>query len=144
MIMRLVRDRLLTMACPPLRLVEGAAEYAARDTRPPDASLPAAFVVPLSSTAAPNGLAAGGFRQRIEEGFGVVLFHRNLRDPRGGAAALDLADDVIPAVRSALIAWQPTPAHEQVELRRAGLIAFDEGALAWREDYVTATHYRAS
>lgn len=144
MIMRLVRDRLLTTACPPLRLVEGAAEFASRDTRPPDASLPAAFVVPLLDTAGPNGLAAGGFRQRIEVGFGVVLFTRNLRDHRGGQAALDLADDIIPAVRAALIAWQPTPAHDQVELRAGRLIAFDEGAVAWREEFVTATHYRAS
>ena len=140
MILSAVIARLRSAAMPPLRLVDGAAEFAALDA--PPALLPAAYVIPLDTTAAPNGLAAGGFRQRVQEGFGVVLLHRNLRDPQGARAALDLADGVIPAVRAALMGWVPAPGWDQVELRAAGLTDMDEGVLAWREEFVTATHLR--
>jgi hypothetical protein len=142
MILRQVMQRLTHQASPPLRLVAGLAEFAVLQAPPGDGAMPAAFVVPIGTEAGRNGLAAGGFRQRLEESFAVILLHRNKRDPRGEQAALDLADHLIPAVRAALIAWQPMPEWEPVELRRSALLDMDDGVVAWREDYATAIQHR--
>jgi hypothetical protein len=142
MILRAVMERLTAQAMPPLRLVQGLAEFEALQAPPGDASMPAAYVVPLAMTAQPNNLAAGGFRQPLEESFAVILLHRNKRDSRGQEAALDLVDHVIPAMRRALFGWQPGPAWTQIEIRQGRLIDSTNGVLAWREDYVTATQMR--
>lgn len=144
MIQRLVSDRLHATIKPPFKLIEGLAEFAALEKPPANAALPAAYVMPISALGGPNNLAAGGFRQRIEEGFAVVILHRNLRDARGAAAALDLSDTLIPALRRALIAWTPATGWEQVEFRSGRLLDIEDQVLAWREDYVTATQYRAT
>lgn len=144
MIQLLATNRLRATVMPPFRLIEGLAEFAALTAPPGDARLPAAYVMPIATTAGANNLAAGGFRQRLADEFAVVILHRNLRDARGAAAALDLSETLIPAVRQALIGWLPATGWEQVEMRSGRLLDIEDNVLAWREDYVTASHYRAT
>lgn len=132
----------LVAQVPALKLVAGAAQFAALDAPPP--LLPAAYVLPIASQAEPNSLAAGGFRQRVTEVFAVILLHRNLRDARGAAAVLDLADTLIPAVRTALIGWAPAAGWDALSLAQGRLIDTDDNVLAWRDDFVSATQLRAT
>jgi len=142
MIIQDVIARLSAEAMPPLRLVEGLAEFDALIAPPPDARLPAAYVLPGVTQAGANSLATG-FLQRLEEPFSVIILHRNRRDARGAAASADLTRDLIPAVRRALIAWRPSADWDPVEIRLGRLIDSEDGVLAWRDDYTTTTHYRA-
>ncbi|WP_439547856.1 phage tail terminator protein [Falsiroseomonas sp.] len=142
MIQRLVIARLRATMMPPLKLVEGLGEFSALQAPPPDALLPAAYAMPIASLGGANNLAAGGFRQRAQETFAVVLLHRNLRDARGAAAAVDLSETLIPALRAALLGWVPAAGWEQVEMRSGRLLDIEDNVLAWREDYVTACQLR--
>jgi hypothetical protein len=124
-----------------LRTVAGAAEYAALQAPPLAARQPAAYVLPLSEEGGPNGLAAGPVRQRITATFGVVLMATSLRDARGEAAA-DLLGPLCDAIRSQLVGFQPTPAHDPIEFRRGRLLDITEGTLAWQDEFTTSITVR--
>ena len=124
---------------PALRYVAGGAEFVA--LKEPPKQMPAAYVLPWTVTARPNNLAAGGFRQRVEEAAAVFILHRNVADARGDAAFADL-DPIIRAVRAALVGWRPGEEWEQVETRSGKLFDAADGVLAWQEIYATASQLR--
>jgi hypothetical protein len=115
---------------PAIKLVEGLGEWA-RLEAPPLLS-PAAYVLPSATAATPNGLVAGGFRQSLTETVAVVTVMRNLRDPRGAQASLDLAG-VRDLARAALLGWVPIAGWEQVELVSGQLVGQVEDAMVWRD-----------
>ena len=126
----------------PLRLVDGAVEYAALDAPPPLAKMPAAYVVPLTSTPSDSNLV-NAVRQRVEETIGVVLLASRLSDPRGAAAAITV-DGAKDAVRAALVGWTPEPGWEPVLMGPAALLDFDQGVVAWRETFTSAFQLRGT
>ncbi|MBX9702384.1 MAG: hypothetical protein K2X74_23300 [Acetobacteraceae bacterium] len=135
----------------PLRLVEGAAEWAALDAPPPLAKMPAAYVLPLGASPGPNGLV-NATRQRVEETVAVVLVTSKLTDARGAAAASTI-EDAWQAVRAALVGWTPgsgpgggapDPVWEPTLLGPAALLDFTDGVLAWRETYTSAYQLRGN
>ena len=126
----------------PLRLVDGAVEYAALNAPPPLAKMPAAYVIPVSATAGPNGLA-NGVRQRVEETIGVIILAAKLTDPRGNAAAQSI-DAVSNTIRAALVGWQPGAIWEQTVMGDAALVDFDDGVVAWRETFSSAYQLRGT
>jgi hypothetical protein len=124
---------------PALRLVEGAAQFAALAATPPDARLPAAYVMAASDEAGPNSLATMKLRQAISRTIRVVLFARNLRDDRGDAAAADV-EALVGQVREALVGWQPAGATRWVELRGGRLLGFVNQVVSWGDDYSCTFH----
>lgn len=140
--MTLIRDRLRVSAGSALRLVEQVAEWSRLDAPPPDASLPAAYVLPLGSQPGPNAVATG-VRQRVQETFGVVLVLRNLRDARGGAATADITQ-LRDLVRVSLVGWQPGPEWEPVLLGSGRLLAANAGLVTWQDTYTTAVLLRGA
>jgi hypothetical protein len=133
--------RLQTTVMPPLKLVQGAVEYAALTAPPPAARQPAAYVMPLGGTPGPNTLA-GHIRQRMQESIGVVILLGNLRDVRGDAA-MDAIEPVYRAVRAALVGFVPDPAYEAFLLGPARLLDFADGVIAWQESFSTAYQQRS-
>ena len=131
----------LKATVPALKLVEGAVEYSALTAPPLDHLQPAAFVVPMTATGAPNNLASGGMRQQIREAFGVVIMLGNLGDAQGAAASIDL-ETVYRAVRAALQGWQPSSAYDPCEFSRGGLLGQWERVLAWQESFTTSYQQR--
>jgi hypothetical protein len=131
----------LVEAVPALRLVAGGAEFAALAA--PPAQLPAAYVMPWLSSGEPNSLAAGGFRQRIEETCAVFLFNKNLRDARG-EAAMDQLDILIRQVRTALVGFVPGAGWEQMETRSGRVFDVENNVVVWQELFVSASQLRAA
>lgn len=115
---------------PGLRLVEGLAEWSVLEE--PPLLTPAAYVLPGTTDAARNGLAAGGFRQQLRETAQVVLLARNLRDPHGAAAAQDLAA-IRDAARASLLGWVPILGWQPLELVSGSLVGMEADAVVWRD-----------
>lgn len=115
---------------PGLRLVEGLAEWSVLDA--PPLLTPAAYVLPGTTGAQPNGVASGGFRQALRETAQVVLLTRNLRDAGGAAATQDLVA-IRDAVRASLLGWVPAPGWEPLELVSGGLVGMEGDAVVWRD-----------
>ncbi len=132
--------RLDAVCKPPLKLVQGAIEYAALKGPPPAARQPAAYVMPLGGRPGSNNLAIGS-RQRVQETVGVVLLLGNVRDDRGEAAAAGI-EPVYRAVRAALVGWVPEPGYEAMLLGPAGLLDVTDGVVAWQESFTTAYQQR--
>lgn len=126
----------LVASAPTLKLVEGAAEYAALKANPPDSRRPAAFVVPLSEVAGPNVLV-NAVRQRVAAQLGVVFAVGSLRDPRGEQARLDL-EAVRAEARTALLGWAPTASHDPFEFLRGDLVDLRDGVVWWQDRYSSA------
>lgn len=141
MIAEVIR-RLEQQAMPPLKLVDGAAEYAALKAPPPTARQPAAFVMPLGATPGGNNVATG-IRQRVQETVGVVILVGNLRDARGAAATGDL-ETIYRRVRAALVGFVPEDGYEAMQLGPAQLLDFAGGVAAWQETFITAHQLRAT
>lgn len=123
---------------PQLKLVAGLAEYSLLDAPPP--ITPAAYVIPATTRAAENGVAAGGFRQRLTESAQIILVTRNLRDDLGGQATQDLAA-VRDAVRTSLLGWVPVTAWDPLELDGGALLAMVDDAAVWRDIVVSSSQF---
>lgn len=121
----------LRAGMPELRLVGGAADYAAitglRDFVPP-----CAYVLIAQERGEPNG--ANG-RQRALVTFGVVLAVRNHSGARGAA------DDLRPLLgklRETLMAWIPgRPGARAVQWLQGDVLDYDAGTLLWSDVYQT-------
>jgi hypothetical protein len=133
--------RLEATCKPPLKLVQGAVEYAALAAPPPVARQPAAYVMPLGGSPGANTLA-GSIRQRMQESVGVVVLLGNLRDARGDAA-MDAIEPVYRAIRTALVGFVPEPGYEAMQLGPARLLDFADGVIAWQESFSTAYQQRS-
>lgn len=126
---------------PQLKLVAGALDWAALEQPPPQHLWPACYVLPFASGAGANGLAAGGFRQRLEETVAILLVTGNLRDARGEAASTDLVA-IRDTVRASLLGWSPGTAWEPLELRAGSLHAVIDGVAIWRDQLVSRTQFQ--
>lgn len=122
-----------------LKRVDGLGQWSALDA--PPAQVPCAYVLPATTDASPNGVAAGGFRQALTKTAQVLTVVRNLRDSGGGAASLDLVA-VRDAARAALLGWVPAPRGERafgttgwepLELVSGALFGMEGDALVWRD-----------
>lgn len=121
--------------------ISGAADAAvALDATP---GVPAAYVVPLAETADPPELL-GLYRQRVRQGFGVLIVVANLRDAKGAAAAADLQSRRL-AVRAALCGWAPAPADGEPVIFNGGAIyQMDQQRLWWSDEFSVMTDYRSA
>lgn len=136
-----VIDRLRERCLPPLRLVDGAAEWAALQAAPPAARQPAAYVMPLGGVPGANGLVTGS-RQRMAETVAVAIVTSNLRDAQGAAAVQDL-EPIYRAVRDALVGFEPEPGYEPMLLGPARLLDVSDGVVVWQETFTTAYQHRS-
>lgn len=128
-----IRDRLRELLVPnPLKMVEGAAEWAALEAPPPTARRPCAYVLPMTLDPGSNLLAAGGFRQRITQTVAVAICASNLRDARGEAAMGDI-DVLLPAVAGALFGWKPEGQESPLLLGPGKLLAASGGLVVWQQ-----------
>lgn len=121
-----------------LRLVDGALSFAALENNPPAASLPAAFVVPISDTASPNTLASGDVRQRVTSRFAVLICVARAGDARGGRSAAAL-DAIQVGVRDLLLGWRPAAGWSPVTYVGASLAGTHGGAV-WIQVTFQAAH----
>ena len=67
---------------------------------------------------------------------GIVMAVRNVADPKGNAASVDMEALRI-AVRTALLGWNATGT-DPFEFAAGGLLAFRDGHLWWQDSYRTA------
>lgn len=133
-----IQNRLKTNASE-LMFVGGTADIP--DGKMP-AKLPAAFVHPLSDSAAPNSLVSG-VDQRITVRFAVLLCVRDARPKMLQGRSLTQLDAVRESVRTALLNWQPAGASDVCTFAGGNLRDVGSGHLWWQDDYLTAHHWRA-
>jgi hypothetical protein len=126
--------------CPQLRLVAGAAEFAAISESIP--IHPAAWVIPLGDSPRENTLAAGGVMQRMDSVFGVLIAVRDLTDQRG-QAGVDTVGALRSSVMAALLGWTPSADAAPIEYTGGRLVSFEGGFVWWQEEFGTSYYLRA-
>lgn len=119
-----------------LKLVEGAAKFAALKSNPPVSKQPAAWVFPVSDAPGANALAVG-VRQRVVERIGVALALGDVGDRRGEAAAKSI-ETLRDEVRDAIVGWQPSAAFDQFTYARGALVDFRNGVVWFEMEFETA------
>ena len=123
-----------------LKLIGGAVQFqTAAESNP--AATPCAFVIPLEETPTPSEVE-GIVIQRVVAAVGIVLVVRNVSDPKGEAAHVDL-ELLRKDVKDLLLGWQPTDALEPLERGHSGLLAFRNGHMWWQDIYLTAYYDRS-
>lgn len=121
---------------PALRLVEGAAEFAALvDGERLPRAMPAAYGF-LAGETGSDSPTWSRTRQRVPVQIGLVLVARNVADARGEAAAADI-DTLRAAVRAALLGWVPAAGCAPMQFASGALAAFRAGALWWLDTWRT-------
>lgn len=122
-------------------VIAGAADAAfALDSTP---GVPAAYVLALAETADPPELI-GLYRQRIRQGFSVLICVSNVRDLKGAAASVELQTRRL-AVRAALCGWAPDPADgEPVVFTGGSVFQMDQQRLWWSDEFAVPTDYRSA
>ncbi|CAM5384684.1 phage tail terminator protein [Rhodanobacter lindaniclasticus] len=138
---QLIIDR-LRAAMPGLRMVAGAADYAAIKSLQ-DFPVPCAYVVLMGEQSEPNppGHGQRGAQvkagQRVVVSFGVVLAVRNYREQRGGQVNQTLID-VLAEVRGALLGFVPATAGARPCMFRNGKLSdYDAGTALWMDVWQT-------
>ncbi len=86
--------------------VGGASQYEAIEMST-NTAMPAAFVIPLSDDATPNGNEVGLY-QVVSESIGIVVMMDNRADQRGQAVSTIAYSDVRAAIWAALLNWAPS------------------------------------
>lgn len=122
--------------------VAGAAEYA-RGVRAGFLTTPAAYVLPLADTPAPNPFANQIVQQEVVVRIGVVLAVQNKRDAIGAAAAEDLVD-LREAVAQKLLNWAPDAQSGGFEWAAGALLDLDDQVLFWQDDFIAQTIVRSA
>jgi hypothetical protein len=131
----------LKEAAPMLRLVQGAAEYAALKAPPPTNYLPAAYVIPLRDSAGPSPLV-NAVRQQIHAEVGIIIMcGAATPDPRGGGEVIAI-EAVRQAVRAALLGWKIDPEHDPLQAAGGDLVGFDGATVTWQDAYSTVFYIR--
>lgn len=116
------------------RKVATAANFAA--ARDDLKQVPAAYVLPMNDTAAPNALGGGAVLQQVKERFGVALAVSNLRDASGVAAQVEF-ERLRRLVIDALLGFVPGAGYEPVEYAGGSLLAIDASVLWWQLSFTT-------
>lgn len=113
-----------------LRLVAGAAEFAALQGPPARHLQPAAYVMPTTDRAERSELV-GAHRQRVFHGLAVVLALGNLQDPRGQGASV--AMEILElAVQLRLGGWKPDGAMQAMQFAGARTVGLRD-QVVWRQ-----------
>jgi len=112
--------------------VGGAAEFKAL---PENAALavPAAFVIPLDDSPDEN-LSQNDVRQRLRDGFAVVVAVSNLVDERGQSAAAALRS-IRADLWRALLGWRPTADYNGVVYQGGGAIVVDRARVWYQFEF---------
>lgn len=110
--------------------VHGAAELAAVQG---DHRRDAAYVIPLSETAAPAA-SVDADRQVVAARHGVVLAIANSRGPRGGDAADEIRAARQPVI-DALLGWTPPDGWGPVHYAGGRLLRFAGGVAWWQDEF---------
>jgi len=120
----------LTAQCPSLTQVL----YALSGAVP--ATYPAAYVLPLSDSAAANVLL-GAHSQIITSRFAIEIMLKHAGQAASGGPAAEALEAVRTEVLAALKGWQPTPEHDPIAYVGGRLIDFQAGMATWREEFST-------
>lgn len=112
-----------------LKLVAGAAEYAALQGPPQRHLQPAAYVLPTVDRAGRSEFV-GAHRQRVTRGLGVVLCLGNLGDARGQSASVAMAA-VEDLVERQLAGWKPVDTLDSMQFAGARTLGLKDQVL-WR------------
>ena len=99
---------------------------------------PSCYLVPVGEVAQPNGIT-GGFTQRVDVSFMVVIVSRNLVDATGAAALAGL-EVLRHAVKAALVGWAPDAGNgDQVEFVSGDLVRFEQQLMWWADNFKFST-----
>lgn len=102
---------------------------------------PACYLVPVGEVAQPNAIV-GGFTQRVEVSFMVVVVSRNLADATGAAALAGL-EGLRQAVKRALVGWAPDAEHrDQIAFTGGDLVKFEHQLMWWADNFSVSTWER--
>ena len=124
----------LQAQCTALRMVGGAADYAAVKNLA-SFTPPSAFVLLAKEKAQYH---QGGGQQRSIITFGVVMAARNYRASERGVQASDALRAVQDAVRGALMSWTPPiKGGRPCQLQQGDLVDYDGATLLWTDIYQT-------
>lgn len=107
---------------PALKLIDGAAQFAALEGKGP-ARDPAAYVFLADEDAAPNACAAGLHIQGLTHTIAVALAVADRRSKAGaeGAAAME---NLVDQVKGVLVGWSPAPGFSGFNYRRGRIVRF--------------------
>ena len=119
--------------------VQGSADFAASAAGL--VTPPAAFVLPLADRPSENDAVSIVSQQDVIR-FGVAIAVKNLRDPRGQKANVDLRTLRI-SVMTALLGWSPASEYDPCEYGGGRLLQLDDQVLWWQDDYVTGLLLRS-
>lgn len=130
-------DRLQS-AVPELRLVAGAAGFAAASESNPPAT-PAAYVFLTGESGGEGSIDDGTDIQRIDNSLSVVLVVRHVGAAAGAGAASDL-QTLSAAVKKALRGFAPTAEHDPLRFQSAALLAFRDRHEWWQQSWQSARY----
>ena len=124
MLLSAVLDRLQSQV-PALQTV-GTLSEVDPDTLP--AQYPAAFVLSIRDSAAPNRIAAGSHRQELTEVFGVLMV---VSQPTPADQAVLELEGLKDEVRQALIGWLPADGWTACNYASGALVDARPGGIIW-------------
>lgn len=127
---------------PALRTVGSTADLASVVEGRQRHALPAAFVHPVADSAGSNRLS-NGVSQRLTHRIGVLLVVPAQSELRAQDAH-DVIEPLIVDIRTALVGWQPSAAHEPMTLARGAMVRVAEGTAWWLEELETSVELRAT
>jgi len=137
-----VQERVRALV-PTLRLVAGAADYAAVKNLA-DFPAPCAYVVLAAEqyTSASAGHGRPGEQVPVSQDgaitFGIVVAVRNYREQRGAQVSQELIA-VLGAIRDAVLGYvPPVPGARPCQLSRGRLADYDAGVALWEDVYTTS------
>lgn len=116
-----------------LKSVETAAAFFAAAEG--NIATPAAYVLPVATSADPNSVAAGQVRQRLTETFAVALFFG--RAGAKGEHAVVKFEPVRDAILTALVGWKHPDGGTAIEVVRQQLTRYDaeNQIFGWQIDF---------
>lgn len=129
----LIIDQLKTYAPSFAGRVSGAAEYAALKNAS-NMLVPACYVIPLENTTTPNE-SLTGYRQTVNDAFGVIVVLSNLVDERG-QTAFDQLHDIRKEIFKAVLAWWPEQDTDRIEYEGATLLGLDRVRLDYQFEFI--------
>ena len=119
---------------PTLKLAGNSADLRTALKTAPNA-VPAAYVLAEEKGDKPNFGTGGVTIQSVIVAVQVVLFVRNFAQELVGSAARREMDELIAAVRIALVGWKPTDKFMQLSFQAARDESYDAGLLVCQEIY---------
>lgn len=102
---------------------------------------PAGFALPGAMVGGDADVAAGMFRQAVDETVIIVLVVRGARDATGAGAADEIAP-LVSAIIHAVAGWSPVDAPGVFVLGRAELVGGQDAALVYQIDFTLSDQLR--